>query len=42
MVNPLTTAQQKKLKELQLKQQQWLKEKELLKRAKAKSKTKKG
>jgi hypothetical protein len=34
----LTAAEKKKLKELQLKQQQWLKEKELIKRAKAKTK----
>ncbi len=40
MVKPLTSAQQKKLKELQIKQQQWLKEKELIKRAKAKTKKK--
>tara|TARA_R100001530_G_C4260759_1_gene140411 strand:+ start:569 stop:697 length:129 start_codon:yes stop_codon:yes gene_type:complete len=40
MVNALTTAQQKKLKELLLKQQQWLKEKELIQRAKAKTKKK--
>ena len=37
----LTTAEQKKLKQLQLKQQQWEKEKKLIQRAKVKPKTKK-
>ena len=41
MVKALTAAQKAQLKKLQLQQQQWLKEKELLKRAKAKSKTNK-
>ena len=41
MVKPLTPAQLKNLKKLQLKQQQWLKEKELIKRAAAKQKTNK-
>ena len=41
MVKALTAAQKAQLKKLQLQQQQWLKEKELLKRAKAKPKTKK-
>ena len=40
MVKPLTSAQKKKLKELQLRQEQWLREKELIKRAKAKTKKK--